>query len=293
MILGMSAEPSDLPALYDRYRGLGGNAFDSARWYPGEPTLGHWLAGRADRDDLVVIGKVCHPTTQDGPPRVTPEVIARELAESLDRLGLARIDLLFLHRDDPSVPVGELLTALEAERVAGRVAAYGASNWTTDRLADADAWARSRGIPGFAASSPNLSLAVPVRPPWPGCVTAGDPASLAWYERTSMPLVAWTPLARGWFADPPRDPAGLSPDDANVLAAFDSAANRERHDRARALAYQLGASATQVALAWVLQQPFPTWAVVGARTVAELEESAPAARLRLAPVELEALSGAV
>ncbi len=220
---------------------------------------------------------------------MTPEVIARELGESLDRLGLDRIDLLFLHRDDPSVPVGELLTALEAERMAGRVAAYGASNWTTGRLAEADAWARSRGIPGFAASSPNLSLAVPVRPPWTGCVTAGDPASLAWYERTAMPLVAWTPLARGWFADPPPDPATLSLADADVLEAFDSAVNRERHDRARALASRIGATATQVALAWLLHRPFPTWAVVGARSVAEVEESAAAAHLRIGPSELGSL----
>ena len=63
----------------------------------------------------------------------------------------------------------------------------------------------------------------------------------------------------------------------------------ERHDRARALASRIGATATQVALAWLLHRPFPTWAVVGARSVAEVEESAAAAQLRIGPSELGSL----
>ena len=75
LILGQSAAAEDLPALYDRFVELGGNAFETARWYPTEPVLGEWLAGRRDRDELFVITKGCHPAVQDGPPRVNPEAI--------------------------------------------------------------------------------------------------------------------------------------------------------------------------------------------------------------------------
>lgn len=288
IVLGMSAAPEELPPLYDRFVELGGNAFETARWYPAEPVLGEWLADRSDRDDLVVIGKGCHPAFQDGPPRVTPADIEADLAVSLESLRTERIDLYVLHRDDPTVPVGELVTALAEHRAAGRIGATSGSNWSTDRLAEANAWASTRGLPGFDASSPNLSLAVPTRPPWQGCLTAGDPASLAWYERTQLPLFAWASLARGYFSAQPVDGAavrrhGMIPldQDIDAAAAFDSPANRERRERARILAGELGVTANQVALAWVLSQPFPTWAVIGARTIAELEESAAAADLEL------------
>ena len=215
-ILGMSAEPSAMAALYDRFVELSGDAGDSARWYHEEPWLGAWLAASGMRDDLVIISKVCHPVPLDGPPRVTPEGIASDLTGSLERLRVDRVDLLLLHRDDPAVPVGELIAALEEERVAGRIDAYGASNWTTARLDAARRWADAHGIRGFAAGSPNLSLAAPVVPPWPGCVTASSPESLAWYERTRLPLLAWSPLGRGYVTE---DLAAIGPD---VLAAFDS-----------------------------------------------------------------------
>lgn len=283
VILGMAAPAADLPAIYDRWVELGGTAIDSARRYVQEPALGDWLAASGLRDRLVVITKACHPIPDDGPPRVTPEAIAADVATSLDHLRSDRIDLLLLHRDDPTVPVGELLGALEAERVAGRIDAYGASNWTTTRLDEASAWAAAHGIPGFAAGSPNLSLAAPVVPPWPGCISAG-PDDLAWYERTRLPLLAWSSLGRGYISD---DPTSV---EADVLAAFDSPDNRRRRDRACALAHRLGVSPAAVALAWVLAHPFPTAALVGCRSTAEVEDTLAAERLQVPADELGALA---
>lgn len=297
IVLGMSAASEELPPLYDRFVELGGNAFETARFYPAEGVLGEWLAGRSDRDELVVIGKGAHPASQDGPPRVTPADIAADLAFSLKTLRTDRIDLYVLHRDDPAVPVGEIMTALAEHRAAGRIGATSGSNWSTGRLAEANAWAIEHGLPPFDASSPNLSLAVPTRPPWQGCLTAGDPASLEWYERTQLPLFAWASLARGYFSAEPVDLApirrhGMIPldQDNDAASAFDSADNRQRRERARTLAGELGVTANQVALAWVLRQPFPTWAVIGARTVAELEESVAAADLELSPDQVRWLS---
>ncbi|MGZ8501688.1 MAG: aldo/keto reductase [Candidatus Limnocylindrales bacterium] len=297
IVLGMSASPEELPPLYDRFVELGGNAFETARWYPNEPVLGEWLAGRSDRDDLVVIGKGAHPSSQDGPPRVTPAGIADDLAVSLETLRTDRIELFELHRDDPAVPVGEIMAALAEHRAAGRIGATSGSNWSTDRLTEANAWAAAHGLPPFDAASPNLSLAVPTRPPWPGCLTAGDPASLAWYARTQLPLFAWAPLARGYFTAEPVDVAPIRrhamiplDQDIDAAAAFDSPTNRERRERARTLATELGWNANQVALAWVLNQPFPTWAIVGVRTVAQLEECVAAADLELSPGQVRWLA---
>ncbi len=289
IVLGQSASPEDLPALYDRFVELGGNAFETARWYPTEPALGRWLAGRADRAELFVITKGCHPAIQDGPPRVHPEAIRTDLTESLERLGLDRVDLFLLHRDDEAVPVGEIMTALAEHRAAGRIGAAGGSNWTTARLAEANAWAVAHGLPPFDVASPNLALAHATRPPWDGCVVAGDPASLAWYTASQLPLLAWSALARAYFVEGSAGTAQATAFGADAravdvaaTAAFDSPGNRGRRERARSLGRELGLTANQVALAWVLNQPFPTRAVIGVRTLPELDEAAAAADVRLA-----------
>jgi aryl-alcohol dehydrogenase-like predicted oxidoreductase len=288
IVLGQSALPGDLPGIYDRFVELGGNAFETARWYPTEPDLGRWLAGRSDRAELFVISKGCHPAFQDGPPRVNSAAIRTDLTESLERLGVDRIDLYLLHRDDESVPVGEIMSALAEHRAAGRIGAAGGSNWTAARLAEANAWALANGVAPFEVGSPNLALALATRPPWDGCVVAGDPASLAWYTATQLPLLAWAALARAFFVEGAAGKTQATAFGADTRAvdiaatkAFDSPVNRERRERARSLGHELGSTANQVALAWVLNQPFPTRAVIGVRSIPELDEAAAVADLRL------------
>ena len=297
VILGQSALPEDLPALYDRFVELGGNAFETARWYPTEPILGRWLATRTDRRELFVITKGCHPAIQDGPPRVNPDAIRTDLGESLERLGSDRVDLYLLHRDDESVPVGEIMTALAEHRAAGRIGATGGSNWTTARLTEANDWARAHEVPPFDVASPNLALALATRPPWAGCVVAGDPESLTWYTASQLPLLAWSALARAYFVEGSAGTAQATAFGADAravdvaaTAAFESPANRERRERARAVGRQLGLKANQVALAWVLNQPFPTRAIIGVRTIPELEEAAAVADYRLTPDQVRWLA---
>ena len=99
-----------------------------------------------------------------------------------------------------------------------------------------------------------------------------EPAARAWYAARQVPVIAWASLAGGFFA------GVRSPD---VIRVYENAENRERLRRAAALGAKKGATASQVALAWVLHQPFPTYALVGPRSVAELRESVAALDLTL------------
>src|ERR671917_1114941 len=239
LVLGtMVLSTADLEAgaaLLDEYVRLGGNVIDTARVYgdgESELALGAWLERRADiRDTLVVVSKGAHP---DGArKRVTPADIEHDLRESVERLR-GPVDLYLLHRDDPSVPVGPIVDCLNEHREAGLIRAFGTSNWTTPRIDEANAYAEANGVEGFCISSQHLSLAVQNEEHWPDTRSANDPAIHEWHMRTQTPLLAWSSLARGYFA---------GRDDGDVARVYDSAANRERRRRAREVGRRLGLSA--------------------------------------------------
>ena len=104
-----------------------------------------------------------------------------------------------MHRDNLAVPVGEFVDAMEEERAAGRVRAYGVSNWTLDRVDEATEYAARHGRAGFAALSNHFSLAEAYAVPWDGCVHVTDPASRAWLRTHDLPLLPWSSQARGFF----------------------------------------------------------------------------------------------
>jgi aryl-alcohol dehydrogenase-like predicted oxidoreductase len=292
LVLGsmvFSREALDLTfELLDAWRAMGGNVVDTAHVYAGgesERALGLWLEARGCRAEMVILSKGAHHNADRR--RVTPEDITCDLRDSLARLKVQTIDLYLLHRDDPAVPVGPIVEVLNEHLRAGRIGGFGGSNWTPARLEAANAYAACRGLQGFVASSPNLALAPPSEPVWDGCVSASDAASRAWYARTGMPLFSWSSQARGFFTGrfSPEDPS-----DEMMVRVYYTPENWERLRRATELAAARGFSATQVALAWVLHQPFPTYALVGPQSVAELQSCAAALEIPLTPEEVRWLN---
>ena len=271
----------ELDAL-DAWLAGGGRLIDTASVYghgESELTIGTWLRTRGIRDEVVLLTKGAHPDERDWSTRVTPEIIGTDLSGSLDRLGVSTVDIYLVHRDRPSVPVGEILDALAAEVAAGRARSFGVSNWTLERLDEGNTYAAARGWPPIAWSSPSLALARPSEPPWPGTVDAGDDASRTWYSTHETRLEVWSPTANGYFAT-----------DADLAEpwydAYRTPANEARRVRAAEFGAARGLTATQVALAWVINQPFEPVAVIGARSVAHLREAMEAAAVSLTEADL-------
>lgn len=269
--------------LLDAYMAAGGNTLDTAHIYCGgdsERAIGMWLQRRGKHDDVVILTKGAHHDSNG--PRVTPACIAADLADSLDRLQVETIDLYALHRDDPNVPVGPIVEALNEHIAAGRIKAIGGSNWSYARLQEANDYAAAHGLVGFTFNSPNLSLAKPNEPRWAGCISA-DEATCAWHERNQMPLLAWSSQAGGFFS------GRFSPDktdDKETVRVYYSDANWKRYDRAVELAASKSVTAIQIACAYVLHQPFPACALIGPQTVAEMNDSIAAAAIELTPEEM-------
>ncbi|WP_214414782.1 aldo/keto reductase [Sphaerisporangium fuscum] len=247
--------------LLDRFMEAGGTCIDTARVYGGgtsEAAVGDWIRS-SKPDNFVIIAKGAHP------PDCTPSAVAPDLTQTLDLLGVPRVDVYLLHRDDPAIPVGEFVEALEAEVAAGRICAYGASNWGRERLAEANRYAVARGGTGMIVLSNHFSLAEPVEPLYPGCEGV-SPAYLDMLADGNIALMPWSSQARGFFANVPE--SSLDP---NVWRCWGTPDNYARRERAAILAERRGVDTINIALAYVLNQPFGTYPIIGPQTVEELE----------------------
>ena len=283
MLAGAQFHLPHASVMYDEFFARGGNAFDTAHIYGGglaDRVLGQWIANRGIRDKVVVIAKGAHT------PFCDPENLTSHLLESLDRLQTDCADIYLMHRDNPDIPVGEFIDVLNEHHRAGRIKAFGGSNWTLDRVVAANEYAKSKGLVGFTAISNNFSLARMVEPVWAGCIGSSDPESRAWFEKTQMPLLAWSSLGRGFFVT--GDPANQS--DASMVTSWYSDDNFQRLARAKELAKKKGVEPVVIAMAYVLNQPFPACALFGPATIDEMRTSLHGLDITLAPDELRWLN---
>jgi aryl-alcohol dehydrogenase-like predicted oxidoreductase len=281
VVMGSPDDPNMAHAavMFDDYFEQGGNAFDTAFAYGrGRPEkqLGHWIKSRGVRREVVVITKGGHT------PYCTPRDLSLQLAESLERLGLDSVDVYLLHRDNPDVPVGEFIDVLNEHFRAGRMRLFGGSNWTRPRLDQAAAYAAEHGLEPMRVLSNHLSLARMVRAPWPGCLDCWDREWRTWLGERNMPVLCWSAQARGFFRPRPRL--------ERLVECWHADDNFERLRRATELAEARGVAPNSVALAYVLAQPFPTFALIGPKTLDETRSSLEALSVELSPAELEWLN---
>jgi aryl-alcohol dehydrogenase-like predicted oxidoreductase len=280
--------------LLDAIFGMGCNTFDTAHVYgqgENERTVGEWVNARGIREQLVIIGKGAHPNADR--KRVYPFDISSDLYDSLARFRFDYIDLYLLHRDDPSVPVGEIVDVLNEHQRAGRIRAFGGSNWSHERLQAANDYAAAHGLTPFVASSPNYSLAEQVREPWAGCISIGGPnneAARAWYTRTQMPIISWSSLAGGFFSGRfRRDNLDTFTDYFGKVCveSYCYEENFRRLDRAQRLADEMGHSVAQIAMAFILNQPLNVFALTGCNTLEEFRANLDALNIRLDEATLD------
>lgn len=281
----------NMDAVLDGALEQGINAFDCARSYgQAEKVLGDWIRRRGCRDQVTVLSKC--GDIRNGVVHVDAQVIREQLEASLRTLKAGVIDLYLLHRDDPLTPVGEMIDELNRAVKEGKIRAFGVSNWKTDRIREADAYAERTGQSGFAVSSPNWGLARQMDDLWGGgCVTISGPehaADRAWYAETGMPVIAYSSLGRGFFSGKFR-----AFDEAGARSVLDSYAqkgylypeNMRRLRNAEILAEKKNASVAKIAMAYALAGKMNVFAVVSTTKAERLAESAEAAEMRLTAEE--------
>ncbi|MFJ2743245.1 aldo/keto reductase [Streptomyces sp. NPDC087440] len=289
-VFGWTADRDQSFAVLDAYVAGGGNFVDTAdaysAWVPGneggesETVLGAWLAARGNRDDVVLATKVgAHPSFKG----LSATTIKAAAEESLRRLGTDHIDLYYTHFDDPTVPVEEIVGALDQLVRDGKVRAVAASNISPDRLRESLDFAEREGLAKYSALQPQYNLVS-------RDTYEGELQEVA--SQAGLAAVPYYALASGFLTGKYRvDGEAVQSQRAEgagkhlqtergrkVLAALDEVA--QAHDT----------EVASVALAWLASRPTVVAPIASARTVEQLPALLAVADLTLTDAELSKLT---
>ncbi|WP_405015004.1 aldo/keto reductase [Kitasatospora sp. NBC_01539] len=304
MLFGTLTDEKTSFAVLDRYVEAGGTFIDTsnnyAYWTDGglggqsETLLGHWRRSRGIGDEIVIATKLgarpLAPGTGyvDNPEGLSARAIRAAAEQSRERLGVDRIDLLYTHIEDRTVPVQETVEGLAALVAEGSVGLLGTSNHATWRVERARAVAAAAGLPGYEVLQYQHSLLRPrtdiPQPLFPEGSLGHANGDLLGYLRAEpgLTLVAYSPLLGGAYT---RSDKPIPPD-------YDHPGTPARLAVLREVAREADATVNQVVLAWQMHGPLPIVPLVGASSVAQLDESLAAVDLELTEEQRHRLDGA-
>jgi aryl-alcohol dehydrogenase-like predicted oxidoreductase len=291
---GTDPEEATAFRMMDFYRERGGRILDTARCYPppkqglSEEIIGRWLKARGCRDDFLISTKGGHPPMEQlDRPRLSIAELTHDIELSRKALGIDCIDLYWLHRDDESRSVEELLQTLEMFRGRGWIRQYGASNFSIARLKEAADAAEKNDWQGFAASQPMACIGGRFRKPMEiPLLTVLDEEGEQFHQETNLPLMPYTSQAAGYYEKAIR----LGTDHPSLAAhPFNTDGCNRIAAQLATLSEESGHSISALVLAWWKTKPYPAYPLIGCRTLAQLEDCFQALEVGQATIDQLAL----
>lgn len=282
--LGADGFGSKLPRelalqVLDRFREGGGNFIDTANIYVrdfaagyslSERILGEYLRSRG-KNSLIIATKGAHPNPKTmHTPRISRDEISRDIDESLDSLGLEVLDFYWLHRDNPEMPIGEIIELMEDFVRDGKIRYYGGSNYSVDRVSEGMRYAAEKGLRGFSAISNMWSPAVQ---------NAGHPLSaddtlvcfddkkLDVFRGSSVAFVPYNSTAKGWFA---KRAAGIR--NERLDGVFDNETNLALLSKLETAAQNEGISVQTALLRHIRRYPVQIVPVTSVSKIEQLDD---------------------
>jgi aryl-alcohol dehydrogenase-like predicted oxidoreductase len=310
MLMGSRTDEATSFAILDRYIEAGGTFIDTSDNYAfwvnatqggeSEELLGRWRRSRGVGDEVVIATKVGARPLAPGAGFFTPAgklvaleglgaKVIREAAErSMSRLGVSRLDVMYAHIEDPAVALAETVDGFAELAASGLVGLLGVSNHWAWQVERARALAGAAGVPGYEVLQYQHSYLRPrgdMRGSWSADgwvgLAGGDLLSYLRAE-PGLTLVAYSPLLKGAYVRADR-PLG---------AEFDHPGTAARLAVLRSVAAEIGATPNQVVLAWLMGGEVPVVPLVGASSVAQLDESLAAVDLELSAEQRARLDAA-
>ncbi|MBC7765052.1 MAG: aldo/keto reductase [Hyphomonadaceae bacterium] len=268
--------------LMDLYVANGGNCLDTARvyadWLPNghgasERLIGEWLKSRKNRNALLISTKGGHPPLDNmAQGRLSRTCIEGDLEESLKALDIEHIDIYWLHRDDLTTPVSEIMETLHTLVQKGKVRAVGCSNWSVQRIKQANDFALKNNLTPFCASQIQWSLAcsTPDVHKDPTIVCMNDDEYRGYLD-LNMPIMAYSSQAKGFFAKAAAQ--GLETINQKAFARFCTPENIQRLERVKQYASEQHLTPTAVALGYILCNRISGMAIVGCKSTEQLKDT--------------------
>lgn len=221
-------------------------------------------------------------------PRVGRTFMYDDVLFSRDHLGVDCIDLYLMHRDNPKVPVAEIMDTFEEFLRKGWIKAYGMSNWRLDWFAEAYEYRERMGYQGPSVYSPFFSL-VKLEKPWYYRIPTLKEAWLPWFEEhRDVTIAAWSAQGRGFFGNYPQfQPENADP--ATRMAVL-TEENFARKERVLVLAEKKGIRPSQISLLYVLSQKANIAAIIGPRSKQDIDNVIRATSVRLTQEEIDYLT---
>jgi len=278
MDFGGKIEESRAREFMDAYVELGGNFIDTARIYGdfargiqggSEQVIGRWMEDRRCRENIVLGTKGGHPeiaTMHTG--RLSRAEIMDDMNRSLDNLRTGCVDIYWLHRDDITRPVEDILESLTDLVERGMTRNVGVSNWTPERILEAKAASEKHGLVKIAANQPQFSLARQVVVE-DDTLCQVDAQTYAMHVKENLICQPFSSQAKGFLSKMDAQGEAVLTDKARRRYMCDE--NLQVLKRAQALSRETGYSVGAISLAWLTSQPFPTFPIAGVSCMAHIE----------------------
>lgn len=282
--------------LLDDFVRSGGNFIDAAnvyyRWIPGkencsEKILGQWMKSRGSSKNVVIATKGGYYSFDNEKriSRINKTEISKDIENSLNTLGLEYLDFYWLHRDDESKSIEEIIDILEQLKNGGKIRYYGLSNYKVERLEQARLYLESKGLCGSFGVFNSWSLATKKE-------NVLDDSTLVeftdeeyrWHINSRVALMPYLSVAQGFFSK--LEKAGINVGDEYIIAkkrykTFDSDPiiqrywnyeNLLKYELLRRLQRQTGYSLHALSIKFLLNHPFQVFPICGASNVEQLKE---------------------
>jgi len=284
--------------MLDMYQDVGGNSIDTARmyaqWIPNglglsESVIGEWLKGSGCRDKIIISTKGGHPPFNDRSiSRLSRSCLENDLSNSLKALCTDYIDIYFLHKDDNTTRVEDIMDVLGGFVVEGKVRHIGCSNWSCERIKKANAYARTLGLPLFEVNQLQWSLAKQMSHSDPTVLTMDD-NSYHWHISHKMPVMAFSSQAKGFFSK--LYLYGESGLNQKARQRFLYRENFEIYQQAVKVAKEKKCSITEVVLGYITNNKLVSSAIIGCRNEKQLKDSLSASDTVLTQNVIDQLRG--
>ncbi|MBP3361689.1 MAG: aldo/keto reductase [Clostridia bacterium] len=286
--IGTYIDETESKNILDSFTEFGGNLIDTAvsyaDWVPGEKSrseklIGRWMKEKHNRDKLVLSTKGgCPNRNTMHISRLSREEINSDMDKSLMNLGVDYVDIYFLHRDDKSIAAGELMEILGELTAAGKTRYFGLSNWSAERIAEAEKYCGEHGLNMPVVSQIQFSPARPNLECIESTLEMMNADAFDFYSREKMNVFAFSAQAKGYFSKLDMG-IPLSP---KAQSRYDNETNKEIYKLLKAMSADYGCSVTELVVAVTASNPeFITVPIIGCKNTEQVRTSIRGAELEI------------